>query len=277
VIRGEKDLMAAVREVTGDRKTASDVLLDGFEFIGSELFSLHYPLFEEEISRYRYVGQVSGEIIEKVAHSVEPGQTETYIAASLIKEFADYGFTVDIMLVGSDDRISKYRHPNPSYKRVEKSVLLAPVAKKWGLRAIQSRMIHFGAIPEDIKQKQHSVSMIQAHMIAHAVPGRSMSELLKMQKELFKQTGYENEWKLHWQGSCTGYQIGNLKMLEDERAVVSNNMVFAWFTTITGAKSEETSLVTSGGHEILTKSKNWPQHRFEINGRKVEIPAILQI
>ena len=276
VIRGEKDLLAAIKEVVGNRKAASDVLLYGFDFVGGEIYNLHYPFLEDEMIRYRHVGKIAGKIIEKVAYSIEPGQTEIQIASNLLKEFADYGFTTDILLVGSDERINKYRHPNPSYKKVEKSILLAPVAKKWGLRAIQSRMIHFGEVPKEIKKKQYAVSMIQAHMIANAIPGRRMSELLKMQKELFKQSGYENEWKLHWQGSCTGYQIGDLKMLEDNSAVVGKNMAFAWFTTITGAKSEETSLVTDSSQEVITNSKNWPKHRFDINGKEINIPDILE-
>ena len=49
----------------------------------------------------------------------------------------------------------------------------------------------------------------------------------------------------------------------------------AWNPSITGAKSEDTALVTDSGPEVVTRSGAWPQFVVELAQGALERPAVL--
>ena len=102
--------------------------------------------------------------------------TEHDIEAMFLYEYGKFNATPEVLLVGSDDRISKYRHPNPSPKKVEKFVLLHPGIRKWGLHANVTRMVYFGdTLPKDIAEKYEAVNKLQAATLSMCIPGERFS------------------------------------------------------------------------------------------------------
>ncbi len=75
--------------------------------------------------------QESDECLTKVAMEIKPGQSEYQIGARILEEFYQHGINLDVLIVGSDSRIFKYRHPIPTNKKVERYVLLHSAARRW--------------------------------------------------------------------------------------------------------------------------------------------------
>ncbi len=264
-------------ELMGRGCAAADIPVHGTDFVPRDITSLHYPLTDQEMERCRVIGDTTDRIITRVANAVRPGMREREIEAMLLSESAKEGMACDVLLIGSDERISRFRHPTPSDKTVDRLVLLAPVLRKWGLHAAVSRMLFFGdTIPVDVAARFHAVCRIEAAAISMSVPGTPFASILDEQKRLYMETGFADEWRNHYQGGITGYTVSDASLCMDPRARVSSNQSFAWFITITGVKVEELALSGPAGFEIPSAHGSWPLAEFEYRGARIRLPQILQ-
>ena len=262
--------------LTGGGKVISDLPIPGADYRLSEIYKLQYPLTEREISKLRWLGATTEKILSGVAAEVKPGMTEHEIEAMLLYEYGKENIYTDVLLVGSDERIYKYRHPNPSDKKVDKYVLLHPAVRKWGLHANVTRLMYFGDnVPDDIKTKFDAVSTIEAAAISMCETGNRFSDILAEQKKLYKELGFEDEWRNHYQGGITGYFVGDGSLCNNPSNLISSSQAFDWFITITGSKVEELSLNTQGKQEIVSVTGLWPVKKYSYNNKTFELPDIL--
>ena len=67
-------------------------------------------------------------MLKDIADFVKPGMTERQIEAVVQYAYAKASFDCQVILIGSDERIAKYRHPIASDKAVEKTLLIHPAA-----------------------------------------------------------------------------------------------------------------------------------------------------
>ncbi|MGQ9626768.1 MAG: M24 family metallopeptidase [Anaerolineae bacterium] len=271
----EGSLAEKVLELTRGMKVGADTPLAGCRFYTSELVDLHYPLTELELRRCRWIGARCAEILQRVAHWVEPGMTEVEIGARILEEYGRLGMTIDVLIIGTDERVAKYRHPMPTEKRLERYVILHPAARKWGLHANITRSVHFGPPPEGILRAYRAAATIEANIIGRLAPGLLFSEILALEKRLYADLGYPEEWRNHFQGGIIGYILIDPTRCLKEGEAVRRNQAFDWFITITGAKVEELSMVTDEGPEIPSLGTWWPRLAFEVEGREIEVPDIL--
>jgi len=257
-------------------KVVSDIPLTGGTMAPAEIARLHYPLTEGEMERCRQLGAKTERIIASVAAELRPGMTEREVEAMFLGEYAREGMTCDVLLIGSDERIAKYRHPSPTEKRIERIVILHPAVRMGGLHANVTRMVWFGdRVPEETARKYEAASRIEAAAVSLCTPGRTFASILEAQKNLYRETGFEEEWHNHYQGGITGYLLAEPTLCMDPAAVVSPNQAFDWFITITGVKVEELSLTGRKGPEVVSVSGRWPVRTYEYDGRSFELPAIL--
>lgn len=265
-------------ELAKGLKVVSDVMIDGADYLPDAIYRLHYPLTENEIEKLRWLGRTTEEAILNTSKNVRPGMTEHEVEAMLLYECAKHNIQCDVLLVGSDERIFKYRHPNPSDKKIDKYVLLHPAARKWGLHVNVTRMMYIGgSIPEEIERKYDAVSMIEAAVISMCEPGTSFSQILEVQKKLYKELGYEDEWKNHYPGGITGYMVADPTLSKDPANIVVPNQAYDWFITITGVKVEELSINKGSGQEILSVSGQWPVKQYTYNGKTFALPKVLEV
>ncbi|MCX7841992.1 MAG: M24 family metallopeptidase [Clostridia bacterium] len=265
----------AVELVMGGR-IISDMPIKGTEFLPREFFKLQYPLTQKEIEKLRWLGAKTEEIIAKVAAEVRPGMTEYEVAAMFLYEYGRYNIYQDVLLIGSDERISKYRHPNPSDKKIDKYVLLHPAVKKWGLHANVTRLVYFGdRVPAEISTKYDAVSTIEAAVISMCTTGTRFSDILDEQKRLYKELGFEEEWRYHYQGGVTGYVVGDASLCLNPENVVLPNQAYDWFITITGVKVEELTIGNGSSQEVVSVSGNWPVKEYNYKDKKISLPDIL--
>jgi Xaa-Pro aminopeptidase len=262
-------------ELVEGTRAVSDIPIAGARCSPREIASLHYPLTDVEIERTRRLGKLTEGIIRSVADEVQPGMTEQEIAGMLLGEYGRVGAKCDVLLVGSDERISRYRHPCPSEKKIERYVLLHPAVQKWGLHANVTRSVHFGPAPDEIGRRYQAACRVAAAAISMCRPGERFSRILEAQKRVYAETGFAEEWRGHFQGGVTGYLLADPTLCLDPEATVSPNQAYDWFITITGVKVEELALSTARESEICSVGGQWPAQTFEHGDQVFALPQIL--
>ena len=274
----ENSLEGKVAELVKGKKVLSDIPLDCAAANFKAFYDLHYPLTEWEITRYRAINQEAEKILRHVVDQTRPGMLETQVEAMITSEFFNAGYFPVVNLLGSDERIYKYRHLIAKEKKIDKYLLLILVMRKYGLNSVFTRSVYFGdSLPEEIAQKFNAASTIAANCIAHSVPGTRFSDILEMQKSLYSELGYPDEWKNHFQGGVNGYVINDSTLCFDTDAVMVADQTYNWFVTITGVNTEDTYLSREKGGEILTTSGAWPLKAYQTkNGKEVRLPEILK-
>lgn len=260
------------------KKIGSDTPSDRFVFLTDLDFrSIIFPLTPSEIQMSRDIGRSWEDAILEVCSDLKPGITELEVAGRLMNAFTKREFTADVLLVGSDQRLQKYRHCLPTTKKVEKHMLMHVAGRKFGLHANVTRIIHFGPVPDEIQRKQDAVNQICSILFSRLEAGYHYSALLNDIKKAYLDEGFGDEWKGHIQGGPNGYEIVYPMLAYDPSTVLQNNETFTWLVTLPGAKTEELSLLTDTGVEIISLTDRWPGKKFSANGQTFTQPDILVI
>ena len=264
-----------VLDLTHGLKVGADFALPGARLYGPDLVDLHYPFTDLDMQRCRWLGQAAHEILTKVGHDLQPGVSEQEVAARLLYEYALRGFDIDVLIVGFDERIRRYRHPLPTDKALEHYALLHAAARRWGLHANVTRLVHFGEPPSDIGRAIEAVTTIGAHVAAMLAPGVSFADILTEQIRLYRKLGYSGEWMYHFQGGLTGYTLGDARRCTNPEARLVERQAYDYFITITGAKFEELTLLTEAGPEIASLGPGWPTRTIQTPNGEIVVPDVL--
>jgi len=236
---------------------------------------LRYPLGKAEILKYRLLGRHSAEAVEEVTRQVKPGMTERQIESMIAHALMQRGIRPTVLLIGSDDRIFRFRHALPSDRAVEKYAMVNICGKQWGLVSSVTRFVHFGSLAEELKKRLHAAAIVNARY-AHALKaGAKISDVFQQATEWYAELGYPGEWKFHHQGGATGYNEREYLITPDSTEVVLDHQAFAMNPTVQGAKAEDTILVQQDHSENLTATRNWPQIRVTVGGRQYESADVL--
>ncbi|HZR00019.1 MAG TPA: M24 family metallopeptidase [Chloroflexota bacterium] len=266
---------AAVRDVVGDRPLASDTPFGDARPLDHAFDELRADLLPPEVERYREVGRIATETMIGACQALHQGQTEWEIAADLGRRVRAHGGRPGVLLIATDERIARYRHPIPTDKRLREYAMLVLGASKWGLQVSITRFVAFQRLTDELRRKWLDVSRIAAYFNAATRPGRPWGEIFRGATELYAELGWPGEWELHHQGGPTGYRGRDFTATFDSPGVVSAHQAAAWNPSITGTKSEDTIIATDAGHEFLTRHGQWPMLRFEHAGEQVQYPDVL--
>jgi len=194
----------------------------------------------------------------KVCTSLKTGDTENEIAGRLAEDLLAKGIVPTVLLIAADDRISKYRHPIPTDKKVKKYVMVVLCGRKWGLIVSLTRLVHFGKISAELRRKHNATTEVDARFILSTRPGAKVSDIFRCALQTYKNTGFADEWRLHHQGGATGYEGRDYKGTLDCKEVVQENQAFAWNPSITGTKSEDTIIALPDRTKIISPVPDWP-------------------
>ena len=214
-------------------------------------------------------------LLTRFCLDLKPGQTEKEIANKFKYECGKKGINLIISMVGSDQRIFKYRHPIPTDKKVKNYVMLATGVEREGIIVTLTRSIYFGKVPDELKVKQSKVNFVEVSYISNSYPGVSLKELFDVGREAYKKVGYEDEWKNHHQGGILAYKPGLYLASPNCERILHNNNIVGWNPTITGVKSEDIILVNKDGPKQLSIDKEWPYEEIAINNKSYLKPLIL--
>ena len=239
-----------------------------------EIAPLRYELTPGEIERYQWLGAVAGQALSSTAQAIDSGMTEHEVGAVLDHFLQDEGVTPYLTLVASDQRILKYRHPIPTDKQVERTVMFVTCAEAFGLIACATRLVSFGKIPGDLQKRHTACCTIDTVFNLSTVPGASVAAIFAAGQTAYQQMGYADEWTLHHQGGATGYAGRDYMATPGSHETVHAHQAFAWNPSITGTKTEDTVIAASEGLLMLTQSPDYPVVRVETPLGTMERAAI---
>ncbi|HEX6291323.1 MAG TPA: M24 family metallopeptidase [Herpetosiphonaceae bacterium] len=245
--------------------------------VSADLIKLRAPLTPPEIERYRALGHDAGAALARAARAVERGMTEHAIAGLIARETFAIGAFPTVVLVASDERLQTVRHPLPTDRRVQRVVMMVLCARRHGLIANLTRIVHVGPAPDELQRRIKAVSQIDATAIAATRPGARIAEVFAQIRQAYADVGFADEWRNHHQGGACSYGGRDYIATPESAEVVNAPQAFAWNPSVPGAKSEDTVLITEAGAEILTPSPDWPIQRYEVGGQTIERPAVLEL
>jgi Xaa-Pro aminopeptidase len=247
------DEAAALREAVGDVPLGADFPLEGALDVSGEVAPLRYTLDPDALERYAQVGADAAAAILEAAGSLEPGMGEREAAANLAAACRRRGLFSPVLLAAADDRIASYRHPIPYGNTLEGRAMLVVSAERGGLYANVTRIVHFDEPNGELKRRQDACETILRRMREEATrPGRTLADAFADCQRFYTEAGFPDEWRLHHQGGMTGYASREIIATPNAHQEIRTGQAFAWNPSITGAKAEETFLLTEDGVEVIT-------------------------
>jgi Xaa-Pro dipeptidase len=272
----EDQEVALVRELAGEGTVGSDVPFPDATMLAEDIARLRYSLTPEEIERYRWLGEKASLALEKTVMKTKKGEKESEVVGRLCKELWKDRIDPIMLMSAADDRISKFRHPIPTEKKIEKYLMVSVNARKWGLIVSLTRFLYFGRLPRELKKKYEANVFIDCTLMAHTRPGIPAKEVLQKGIDVYYEKEYPEEWKLHHQGGSIGYTGRDYRTNFKTPDLIQENQAFTWNPSITGTKSEDTILATSNGPEMITKPILYPTLSMTVGDISFKRPAILQ-
>jgi Xaa-Pro aminopeptidase len=266
-----------ISRLTNGLKLGTDGISSGDADLNAALTTLRVVLLPEEQNRFRGLSQLCAHAMDAAIRQLKPGMSEFAIAAQLGAEAQRRGVQPIVNLIATDQRIYDFRHPLPTGKVLEKYAMLVLCGRQYGLVCSITRLIHFGAMPAELKRKAQAVAEIDATMIAATRPGVSLGEIFQQTQAKYAELGFENEWQLHHQGGPAAYLPREGVATPGMETLVQDGQAYAWNPSITGTKSEDTILVGTDGNDIMSVIPGWPLIEVDVDGKTISRPATLEI
>ncbi|EIT83897.1 M24 family peptidase-like protein [Fictibacillus macauensis ZFHKF-1] len=264
-----------IHELCLGKEMGSDDFFPPFRLMSEELSRIRAVLTAKERERYRRLCLETAQIVEEVCYALMPGQSEHDIASMIGQRALSCGMNVQVLLVATDERIYKYRHPLPTNKTLEKHALLVLCAERGGLVANVTRVVHFGPLPALLQEHKEKLARIDTAFVATTVPGKTIGEVFLQGIGQYDEEGHKEDWRLLHQGGQTGFDSRELIADKETTRVIEEHMVFTWNPSLPGVKSEDTLLVTKNGNEVLTDTNKWPRIQTVWDGNVFYRPDIL--
>jgi len=260
---------------TENGRIGSDVLMPNTVSVADDLELLRSTLTDAEQNRYRELGCACARILTEVLRDAAPGMTEADIAGMVAGKLLPEGIVPEVLLVGSDERLEKFRHPHTTLKKVQRYVMINLTARRWGLYLSLTRARYFGKLPEELARKQQAAAQVDSIMLSLSKPGVSLAELYAVAEDAYALAGYPGEEKRHHQGGTTGYRGRERRAKQGETWQLMANQAIAFNPTVRGTKSEDTALVRQDKPEILSRDSSWHFLDIYTNGCVFSRPAIM--
>lgn len=261
----------------GDAPSASGLITDDGE-VEADLQALRWVLTEGEQERFRALGRDCADALDEAIRAVRPGDTEFELAARLDAACRRREGLAIVNLVATDERISRYRHPLPTRKRLERYAMIVVCMRRGGLIVAGTRLAYIGRAPAELHEKNRRVAAVDAAAIAATRPGRTLGEVFADIQAAYAAQGEDGQWQHHHQGGLIAYIARERVATPGDATPIVEGQAFAWNPSIVGCKSEDTLLLTRSGFEIVTAAPpSFPVVEVEVGGQVIRRPGILEL
>jgi len=258
-------------------KLGADHAFPGAIDISGQLNPLRYSLSSWEVERYRKQARDTARIAEETAMTIRQGDEERAVVGRLSERLWKNGMDFIIAFCAADDRISRFRHPVATDRKIEKRAMLSVNSRKRGLIVSITRFVQFGKLPADLKKLYEDNVHIDTAMMAATIPGRPAVEVYEAALRAYAEVGYPEEYRLHHQGGSIGYIGRDYKVTARTKEIIRENQGFTWNPSITGMKSEDTMLATKNGPVVLSEPAIFPVMTMEKDGYVFRRPGIMEL
>jgi antitoxin VapB len=129
--------------------------------------------------------------------------------------------------------------------------MIVVCAERSGLYANLTRVVYLEDPEEEVLRRQRACETILRRMREATAPGRTLADVFEDCKKFYAEEGFSGEWEKHHQGGLTGYASREVIATPQTGLEVESGMAFAWNPSITGAKAEETFVLTVSGPEVI--------------------------
>jgi Xaa-Pro aminopeptidase len=130
--------------------------------------------------------------------------------------------------------------------------MIVASAQRGGLYANLTRIAWLDDPEPEVARRQAACDEILARMRIEATrPGRTLADAFDDVRRLYAETGFPDEWRRHHQGGITGYASREVIATPYTQVEIEPGMAFAWNPSVTGAKAEETFVLTESGPELV--------------------------
>jgi antitoxin VapB len=214
-------------------------------------------LTDGEIARYRALGREAGLMLGSVARALMPGDDERDIARTIIDGALALRARPIVTLVGSDERLRRYRHPVPAKAAWKSVVMVALCAERDGLVVSLSRVVSANG-PSDLEARTRAAASVFGRLLDATRPGATGSHLYGVAADAYAAAGFPGEELNHHQGGAIGYRAREWVAHPKSQETVQARQAFAWNPTVAGTKVEDTALVIDERLEMLTTTPEWP-------------------
>jgi Xaa-Pro aminopeptidase len=266
-----------VADLAKGLKLGADGFYPGAVDLSDDISRLRTALGPEEGMRFKELGRLCAEAMDETIRHVHPGQTEYEIAGLLGVAAQKRGVQAIVNLIATDERIYNFRHPLPTGKKLDKYAMVVLCGRRYGLVCSLTRLVYFGQIPAELKQKIEAVARIDATFIHATQPGKTMGAVVQEALDAYAAAGFAEEWRLHHQGGPAGYEPREQIVTPGSADLVKAGQAYAWNPSITGCKSEDTILVGVKGNEVISEIPHWPLITVTLDGKKYVRPAVLEV
>jgi Xaa-Pro dipeptidase len=247
-----EDRLAALRKVVGRARVGSDLALPGTVDVSDEIALLRRRLDADAVQTLRAVGADASAAMAEAAATVEGGMTEHEAAGALAAACRRRGLTATVLLAAADERIAMHRHPVPVGAVIERRAMLVASAERAGIYANLTRIVELDEPDPELERRARACERILARMREEASrAGRTLAEAFADCRRYYAEEGFPDEWRLHHQGGLTGYASREVIATPSTDEVIEPGQAFAWNPSITGAKAEETFVLTENGPELI--------------------------
>jgi antitoxin VapB len=238
----------------------------------TEIENLRRSLNDYEINRLKDIGADAAAALGEAMLDIDPDMTEVEVAGEIAEELWERNLEPVVLLVAGESRIRKFRHPLPTSAEIGSTAMGVVCARRKGLIASVTRIVHFGEIPTEMKETYQRLLNVEAAFLEGTKVGATLAEAFKAGEVAYLKEGFaRDEWTKHHQGGPTGYLPRDFPAHEKTPQLIGLNNAIAWNPSAEGLKVEDTVITTTSGLEIITVDPNWPTQ--ETAGRKR--PAIV--
>jgi Xaa-Pro dipeptidase len=242
----------AVTRVAGSVRLGADCEFPNAVDVTRAVAPLRYVLDADALARYRAHGPHARLALDEGLQRVAPGMRENEAAAEVAAAFRRRGFFTPVLLAGADERITRYRHPIPRNRPVERRLMVVACAERDGLYFNLTRIHNFREPSAKLRRLQAACDTILRRLREEATrPGRTLADAFADCQRFYAEAGFPDEWQRHHQGGLTGYASRELIATPATHEAIQVGQAFAWNPSVTGVKAEETFILTEAGPEII--------------------------
>ncbi|MCL6626333.1 MAG: M24 family metallopeptidase [Alicyclobacillus shizuokensis] len=230
---------------------------------------MRIQLDQEQVEVYRQLGRRTSWAVEEACRLARAEDTEADLAARVAALCASQGLDAVVLLAAGERRAGLYRHPLPTPERLGRYAIVSLCARGGGLVAATTRTVAFAGLPEELARRYEAVLRVEARMLAATGPGVPLADVVREAQAAYAAQGFADAWMEHHQGGLIGFQSREVRADLGQSLPVPRLAAVAWNPSVTGAKVEDTFLVSESGREWLTGTHHYPQ--TEVQGDQVTL------